>query len=187
MKRVMALWFVWGILSAGNAAFGDTRPRQYLDPEGFRGIAWGQHISTIPRSELEFRVKDDGIEYYTRKNDKLALGSISCEKIHYGFWRDKLFEARIIVQSGTEEMIEELEVVFGDYSSSKNRDVRWFYYEKSYVWEKPRTRIMLISPPIRWDKGSDTCTVIITSQKILKERDEYEQTEYLRGEMKGDL
>jgi hypothetical protein len=174
MKRYVVLWLVLSYVSAGTHVFGEEEAKQYSDFTSFRGIEWGQHISAIPGEVFELQLEDGTVKYYTRQSDKLTIGSVSVEKIHYGFWRDQFLEAKISVLDSTEAMLKELEAVLGDYDHAETNDTKWFYGEESYRWEKPRTRVTLVSPATRWDKEATTCTVTITSKKVLGERAVYE-------------
>jgi hypothetical protein len=179
IPKYVVLWFVVTYFSAGDDAFGQADYAQYRDLKSFRGIEWGQHISTIPQEELQFQLQDDTIKYYTRKGDKLEMGSVSLETIHYGFWKDKFMEARIYVLDSLKETLKELESVFGDDYEEEDKDIKWFYCQHSYIWEKVRTRIILVGPPTRWDKEAATCMVTIISNKILAEKKAYERSDHV--------
>jgi hypothetical protein len=180
MKSLLALWGILSLLSVGASALGDTASKQGVYLAGFMGIQWGQSITEIPGPQLEFVLKEGPIEYYRRKNDKLAtIGSLAIESVLYGFWRERFFEARITVMSSTRDALRELELLFGEECSAERRDVRWFYYENLYTWEKLGTRITLTSPVTRVGKVLEECTVTFVSERIIEEMKIHETTDYL--------
>ena len=69
------------------------------EPDGFRGIKWGQDVLTV--QGLEY-VKTDpsygGIQLYTRKGDELKIGGAQLESITYGFWKGKFCVVSIDVK-----------------------------------------------------------------------------------------
>lgn len=178
MKSLLALWGVLSLLSVGAIALGDTGSKQGVDLSGFMGIQWGQAIAEISGPQLEFVLKEGPIEYYERRNEKLAkIGSLAIESVHYGFLRERFFEARITVRSSTRDALRELQLLFGEECSAERRDVRWFYYEDLYTWEKLKTRITLTSPVTKVGKVLEECTVTFISERIIEEMKIHETTD----------
>jgi len=178
MKSLLALWGILSLLSVGATALGDTGSKQGVDRSGFMGIQWGQSITEIPGPQLEFVLKEGPMKYYKRKNEKLStIGSLAIESVHYGFWRERFFEARITVMSSTGDALRELQLLFGEECSAERRDVRWFYYEDLYTWENPRTKITLTSPVTRVGKVPEGCIVTIVSKRIIEEMKIHEWTD----------
>ena len=177
MKRLLALWGILSLLSVGAIALGDTGSKQGVDLSRFMGIQWGQSITEIPGPQLEFVLKEGSIEYYKRKNEKSAIGSLAIETVHYGFWRERFFEARITVMSCTGDALRELQLLFGEECSAERKDVRWFCYKDLYTWENPRTKITLTSPVTRVGNVPGGCTVTIVSKRIMEEMKTHEWTD----------
>lgn len=75
------------------------------DPElsGFRGIAWGQHIDSIPHFNREFKfLFSDPTKlgkFYIRKKDSLMYGNVKIKAIEYTFYRDKFAIVDVITKS----------------------------------------------------------------------------------------
>lgn len=71
------------------------------EPDGFRGLAWGQDVAAIPdlgymcwQSSAEESIKafreSRDYKVYERKNDELRIGSVALSGIRYFAWQGKL-------------------------------------------------------------------------------------------------
>jgi hypothetical protein len=166
--------FVIACFLAGDMTFGQIASAQHSDFNSFRGIEWGQHISTIHQEEFQLHLQDGIMEYYTRKGDNLQVGPVSVETIQYGFWRDRFMEVRISVLASPKDGLNALASVLGEDYEEEAKNTKWFYCQHSYIWEKPKTRTVLVGPPTRIDKEPATCMVTITSKRILAEKKVYD-------------
>jgi hypothetical protein len=175
----IALWFVVTCFFARDMTFGQIAFAQCSDLKRFRGIEWGQHISTIHQEDLEFHLEDGTMKYFVRKGEKLEVGDVSVETILYGFWRDKFMEVKIYVYAIQKEALKELASVFGEDYEEESKNTSWFYCQHSYIWDKPRTRITLVGPPTRVDKETGTCIITITSKKVLAEKKTFDYSHLL--------
>ncbi len=71
------------------------------EPDGFRGIKWGQDISTVDGLVYVFTAPSyGGIDFYTREKDELRIGPVVLKGIAYSFWQDKFCD---VIISCTEE------------------------------------------------------------------------------------
>jgi hypothetical protein len=73
----------------------------------------------------------------------------------------------------------ELQLLFGEEPSAERRNVRWFYFQDLYTWEKRGTRITLTSPLTSVGKEPQECTVTIVSMGIMEEMKVHEWTDDL--------
>ncbi len=102
-SKVEWLIIVTCIVLAGNLAYaepGDFKPGS--EPDGFRGIKWGQDISTV--EGLVYVDNDSsfgGIDYYIREGDELKMGNAKLERIFYGFWKNKFSSVKILTKGYT--------------------------------------------------------------------------------------
>src|SRR5665647_3361267 len=65
------------------------------EPDGFRGIKWGQDISTL--KDMIF-IKDtyqidDSMKEYKRNGDLLRIGTAQIDNMEYHFWNGKFHYA----------------------------------------------------------------------------------------------
>jgi hypothetical protein len=127
-------------------------------------------------------MRDGPIEYYTRENEELEIGSLAIRKIQYGFWKGRFVEARITVMSNIEAAVRELRLLFGEECAAERRDVRWFHWEDIYSWEKPGTKITLTRPVAWVGKESDECTVTVVSKRIMEEMKMQDGADYSANE-----
>ena len=66
------------------------------EPDGFRGIKWGTHISKI--ENMNYGFKWQGKKLYTRQGEKKKIGDADIEGISYEFYNDKLSGLSIIIK-----------------------------------------------------------------------------------------
>jgi hypothetical protein len=117
------------------------------EPEGFRGINWGDDFAAY---EEEFELSEDGdrTKVYLRKNDKLSIGGAELSKIAYGFQNGK-FTSVILFAHGISNMRalkEALNEQFG-------RGIQPNRYIEKYWWYGSKTIISLDC-----NKIQDKCT-----------------------------
>jgi hypothetical protein len=90
MKKAKISTIVFSVFVIG--CFASARPsKPPSEPDGFRGVKWGTHISTVKDMEMVEQVKsaDRDLVWYTRKEDPLAIGEARLENIFYVFWMGK--------------------------------------------------------------------------------------------------
>lgn len=64
------------------------------EPEGFRGITWGQNVGEIKKMSLVSR-DNKGLSIYGRSDDVLSLGEAKLKRVRYLFWQNKFLEAQM--------------------------------------------------------------------------------------------
>ena len=65
------------------------------EPDGFRGIKWGTHISTL--SDMVQVWGNGDRKLYTRKGEDLEIGGAKLHQIIYVFWQERLMEVRVSI------------------------------------------------------------------------------------------
>ena len=63
------------------------------EPDGFRGIEWGTHISTL--SDMVQVWENGDRKFYVRKGEDLEIGGAKLHQIVYVFWQERLMEVRV--------------------------------------------------------------------------------------------
>lgn len=128
-KHIFLAIAILGILMFSCTAFAAEAYKN--EPEGFRGLKWGSDFSAV-KNEMVYSRTDDsygGIDFYTRKNEELVVGSTAILEIEYGFWRGQLSCVTIYTNkknwnSVTEELIAEFGIPYK--SPQKDNSYWWF-------------------------------------------------------------
>ena len=82
-------------------AFGFSPPDQPVnfkpgsEPDGFRGIKWGTHISTV--NDMVQVWENGDRKFYARKGEELEIGGAKLHQIIYVFWQERLMEVRVSI------------------------------------------------------------------------------------------
>ena len=66
------------------------------EPDGFRGIKWGTHISKI--KNMVFGFTWEGKKLYSRQGEKKKIGDADIDGISYEFYNDKLSGLTIAIK-----------------------------------------------------------------------------------------
>jgi hypothetical protein len=65
------------------------------EPDGFRGIKWGAHISAV--NDMVQAWENGDRKFYTRKGEDLEIGGAKLHQIIYVFWQERLMEVRVSI------------------------------------------------------------------------------------------
>lgn len=67
--------------------------------KGFRGISWGQNLNTIHGDFYDLLMSSEGKRFKTlrKKDDAMRFGGAHVRSIEYGFWDNKFYSVRVIV------------------------------------------------------------------------------------------
>ena len=127
------------------------------EPEGFRGIKWGQNIGEFKKMQLISRNKK-GLSIYSRSDDLLSLDEAKLKRIQYLFWQKKFLEVQM---SADPDQLQALKKVLNEkYGDGHNP-----YGESSrtadYSWSGPVAFVHLSRTNFMAD-----CVVKITSREI---------------------
>ncbi|HOQ51931.1 MAG TPA: hypothetical protein PK233_08910 [Candidatus Atribacteria bacterium] len=146
------------------------------EPDGFRGIKWGQDISTV--KGLVYVATDPsygGIDYYIREGDELKMGHAKLERIVYGFWENKFSDVKISTKGYTNWSRFKAIVFekFGEgYQSNK--------YIEEYIWVGEKTWMIL-----DYNEFSEEGLLWMTSTQMLTLREEWEKEQAKKGAEEG--
>jgi hypothetical protein len=109
------------------------------EPEGFRGINWGTSLSAVRE---QFRASpaytSDGIDYYVRITDELKLGTAIIDRIVYGFWQEKFYNAEL-AYTGYNNFIGVKDTTAARFGTPKQP----YWSTPIFYWESARTGIIL--------------------------------------------
>ncbi len=142
------------------------------EPDGFRGIEWGQK----PKNKyglVEIEDLDGYLKTYERKGEKMTLGGADIVSIKYEFFKDKFCSVR--VKSNGESNWNALRSAmwqrFGKNEVSYFHDKQLNQTPDCYEWVGKKTEITLRYAPA----VSDYIGLDITSTKIDAQRQEYQR------------
>ncbi len=107
--------------------------------KGFRGIKWDSHINDL--EDMEYWAGEDGTRHYTRRGEKLELGSVKASAILYGFRKNRLKSVRVITGGDKNYDILKKAVSrrFGP-GASESADTR---YKRKHVWVRDAMAVFL--------------------------------------------
>jgi hypothetical protein len=129
--------------------------------EGFRGIKWGQNLSSINglKYQPDLPGLDKSVKYYTRDGDVNDFEGISLDKIIYGFKNGRLLNISLFIK-GKRNWDALKGKVFNSYGEGPkvpNPENREWYY-----WETPKIGVTLI-----YISEKEFGTLTYTSKEIL--------------------
>ncbi|MGV8074143.1 MAG: hypothetical protein AB2L11_06270 [Syntrophobacteraceae bacterium] len=67
------------------------------NPEGFAGIKWASNIRDL--SDMRQLAEDGDIKFYTKDGDIMKLEGVNVDKIVYGFYKGRFYNAMIYFSS----------------------------------------------------------------------------------------
>ena len=114
------------------------------EPDGFRGIKWGTHISAL--NDMTKVWEDGNRTFYERKGESLEIGGAKLHKIIYVFWKDRLLEVRVAILKDYGPDRDELanfniikDICFDKFGEQKKP----FFGKEQYSWFGGRTWMYL--------------------------------------------
>jgi hypothetical protein len=93
------------------------------EPDGFRGIKWGEDLSQVEGMKQIGRSAGSGV--YTRADDKLTMGGAELDKIYYYTIYKKFYAVRIYLKEGEsnwEALKADVMKKYGEGYSQSSRD-----------------------------------------------------------------
>ncbi len=125
------------------------------EPKGFRGIEWGQDISTVADQFSQVGSTGGDDINYVRKDDRLTIGNAELQTLWYRFYKGRL--SSVIAAS---QGITNRRALLDAFESQFGRGDKPNQYIERYFWRGAITGIFL-------DCGvSDHCNLLILSQEI---------------------
>lgn len=97
------------------------------EPEGFRGIKWGEHIKNIPG--MGKIAPQDHIDIYKKEKDKLQIDETRVKTIEYYFFKDR-FMGLYITFDGFYNFTAIKRFMFKAYGPGKKKN----YYLDNFTW-----------------------------------------------------
>lgn len=158
-KFLVIFLLVWSI-----PAFAEMPHNYPNEPDGFRGIKWGDNIKHVKGMELDTVSKDDkDTVLYKRSEDSLIMGDAKLRLILYGAWRDKF--NGVIITFGDRANWDKLKaVLFERFGPGSNQN----YMQDSFERFGDKTVIT-----IEYNDVSGEGTLIFRSKKIAVESEAY--------------
>lgn len=157
------------------------------EPDGFRGIKWGQDISTV--KGLIYAYADPSLselDFYIRAGDEKKMGPAELEGIYYGFWRDKFYSVELFTK-GWVNWINLKTVFFEKFGEGKEVDASLLegFSEalgatELYVWGGAKAWIL-----IDYRKDSEIGEFCIASMEIYTQIQEWMKQQLKEGVEKG--
>jgi hypothetical protein len=127
------------------------------EPEGFRGIKWGQNIAETKNMRLISR-NNKGLSTYSRSEDILSFGEAKLIRVRYLFWQKKFFEAQM---SAAPDQLQALKKVLNEkYGKGRNPNGTLSTIH-DYFWHGPVAIVHFFRTNFMAD-----CVVTITSREI---------------------
>ena len=135
------------------------------EPDGFRGIKWGTHISKI--ENMVFGFTWEGKKLYTRKGEENKIGDADIEGISYEFYNDKLSGLSIIIKgySNFYKIREALFHAYGTVKHEKGYSKNSGTFVDIYKWVGKKVTIEL-----EYEESIELCNVYYTYLPSLDER-----------------
>lgn len=175
MKKIfMSSIVVLMLIAFSSVAFARTYQNE---PDGFRGITWGTDFETVKDQFILVDTDSSygGLQFYTRVNDEMTIGSASLESVNYVFWQNKFAFSSIGLKSyknwtGVQNA---LESKFGNGFQPND-------YISNYYWLGDITVIQS-----KYNKIQDTGLVTFVSRNIRNQMEEWEKAQAAAGAKKG--
>lgn len=147
VKRLVLYLFFMNFLFTGWAWAGSEIIRQ---PDGFGDIKWGQDRKTIRglvrESTLPGSGTEDGLSYYTRRNDLMQVGDARLSSILYIFKNDRLREVMIQIDGSynSESMLRWLIKSYGGYDHVDGTGFFWFFPSVTVLYGEDGEKALLL-------------------------------------------
>ncbi len=98
LYKKAALGFGWilGIAALGVVIYSYVADMEHA-PEGFGGIPWASNIRDLP--EMKLLAEDGHFGFYTRENEAEKFEGVDIDKIVYGFYKGRFYNAVVYYRS----------------------------------------------------------------------------------------
>jgi hypothetical protein len=160
MKSIIGLIVVMYCLAiTGCAGTGERMGSASFknEPEGFRGIKWGQNIAEFKKMRLVSRDKK-GVSIYSLSDDVLSLDKAKLNRVRYLFWRNKFLEAQI---NAAPDQLHALKTGLNEKYGDGHNPYESLGTVHDYSWSGPLAFVHLSRTNFKAD-----CLVKITSREI---------------------
>lgn len=144
------------------------------EPDGFRGIKWGEDISD--RDDMAPRSAGaDKTVSFTRKGDEAFLGGVMLDVLTYEYWDGK-FSGVFMLFRDADRFLKMKGICFEKYGKVKRRA----RYPESYVWEGKKAVVYL-----EYDSIRNSGSMSISSVRFLEEKRSFDKAKAKEGAEKG--
>ena len=111
------------------------------EPEGFRDIKWGTHLSRIEGMEKYGELGRDDLQLYVRRGDEREIGGVIADRIQYRFWKGKFYAADVFIGGVTFWDVFRRSVFerYGEVEISESADKK----REDCFWHGRKTAILL--------------------------------------------
>lgn len=144
------------------------------EPDGFRGIKWGEAISERNDMAPKYAGADKTVSY-TRKGDEAFLGDVMLSSLSYRYWDGK-FSGVFMLYRDSDRFQKLLEICIERYGIGEKRT----RYPELYIWEGRNTEVRLEYDSIRGDGY-----LAISSVKFLIEKRSFDKAKAKEAAEKG--
>jgi len=169
-KKVSIPLLALSFIILTSPAFGDWVDfKPGSSPDGFRGIKWGQELSSIP-GMIHHAKTPVGENIYKKTDDKLTIGGAELQNIFYVFWSDKLMSVYITAE-GLQNWESLRDTVFTKFGKGQ-RDSD----DQPYGWVDKKARMTLA-----YDKKKKESRLKIFSLDVLNQKEEDLKKKTLKG------
>jgi len=165
MKRNLIFWLIICLALVGSSAYAQTL-KLGSEPDGFRGIKWGQDVSTVDGLIYQFSNGDN--DFYFRSNDELKMGAAELEMIVYVFWQDR-FSGVMLFTDGSSNWENLKAVVFEKFGEGQQEN-------EQYIW-----RGIEVGMVLEYNEFSEEGTFGMISMKELLEQKKWEAEQNKKG------
>ncbi|MDR3332161.1 MAG: hypothetical protein LBT08_05990, partial [Synergistaceae bacterium] len=100
---------------------------QSKEPDGFRGMKWGEDRKNIYHLVFNSKEEGNGISDYYKDNEKNKIGSASLDYILYGFKNDKFCRVFIATRfkGNLDKIAQTLKEAYGEPSFERATSISW--------------------------------------------------------------
>lgn len=170
MKKKNIFLSILVFLSISNFVFAQSLNLKEFksgsEPDGFRGIKWGQDISVLEGMIYAGPHLNPENKVYNRKNNDLEIENVKAKNITYYSWKNKFYMVRIEIR-GYENFNRIKDAFFEKFGSQEQLELPTKELKETmiaYGWEGHTTKIIL-----NYSKPLNGALIKIISIEIDKE------------------
>lgn len=144
------------------------------EPDGFRGIKWGEDISSRDDMDPHSAGADKTVSY-TRNRDEVFLGGVMLSSLIYDYWDGK-FSGVFMLFRDADRFEKIKDICFERYGKVKMRA----RYPEEYAWEGKTAVVFL-----EYNSIKKSGSMSIGSVRFLQEKIAYDKAKAKEGAEKG--
>ncbi|HLE16940.1 MAG TPA: hypothetical protein VI728_01500 [Syntrophales bacterium] len=144
------------------------------EPDGFRGIKWGEDISGRDDMAPHSAGADKTISY-TRKGDEAFLGGVMLDSLTYDYWDGKFSGVFMLFRDA--DRFEKIKAICFEKFGKMKKHAR---YPESYVWEGKKAVVYF-----EYDSIRNSGSLSISSVRFLEKKKSFDKTKAKEAAEKG--